>query len=107
MVGPRERVWKVLRETDGERFVLLKKGRTFQGEFANCEKENLLKEMYLTIKNSLYVISYPLARELFAFAKKELPIVNQIRFAFVHDGPPHREKVVAKISTMTIMRLPR
>jgi hypothetical protein len=40
MVGPRERVWKVLRETDGERFVALKKGCCFEGEFANCETEN-------------------------------------------------------------------
>jgi two-component sensor histidine kinase len=69
MVGPDSSDRKILRETDGERFVLLTKGRNFQGEFANCEKEHLLKEMNLTIKNSLYVISYPLARELFAFRK--------------------------------------
>ena len=29
MVGPREREWKVLRETNGERFVGLKKGHCF------------------------------------------------------------------------------
>jgi hypothetical protein len=41
MVGPPEHEWKVLRETDGVRFVALKKGRCFQGEFAACENENL------------------------------------------------------------------
>ena len=30
MVGPRLRVWKVLRETDGERFVLWKKAAVFK-----------------------------------------------------------------------------
>ena len=44
MVGPRERVWKVLRDTDGERFVALQKGCCFSGEFANCENENLLEQ---------------------------------------------------------------
>jgi hypothetical protein len=29
MVGPRQRVWKVLRETDGERFVAPKKVALF------------------------------------------------------------------------------
>jgi hypothetical protein len=30
--------WKVLRDTDGERFVLQNKVSTFSGEFVNCEK---------------------------------------------------------------------
>jgi hypothetical protein len=38
MVGPRAREWKVLRETDGERFVVLKKGDSF--------KENLQTQKY-------------------------------------------------------------
>jgi len=49
-------VWKVLRETDGERFVALKKGCSFSGEFANRETERRLKKICLTIKNILYVI---------------------------------------------------
>jgi hypothetical protein len=69
MVGPGISYWKILRETDGERFVLLKKGRGFQGEFANCEKENHRKKRHLTIKSFLYAIRYPVARELFAFQK--------------------------------------
>lgn len=53
------------------------------------------------------MITYPLARELFAFEIRELRLVNQIKFKFVRHGPPQREKLVAKISAMTIMRLPR
>jgi hypothetical protein len=30
--------WKVLRDTDGERFVLQNKVSAFSGEFVNCEK---------------------------------------------------------------------
>lgn len=48
-----------------------------------------------------------LAIPLFAFAISELRPVNQIRSRFILGGPPQREKVVAKISLMTIMRLPR
>jgi hypothetical protein len=33
MVGPPQGEWKVLRDTDGERFVVNKKGCAFQGEF--------------------------------------------------------------------------
>jgi hypothetical protein len=32
------REWKVLRDTDGERFVLENKVCTFSGEFVTCEK---------------------------------------------------------------------
>ena len=49
-------VWKVLRETDGERFVALKKGRSFSGEFANYKNEICRNNIYPAIKNSLYVI---------------------------------------------------
>jgi hypothetical protein len=38
MVGPSTREWKVLSETDGERFVLLKKGENFRRDFANGKK---------------------------------------------------------------------
>jgi hypothetical protein len=38
MVGPCDREWKILRETDGERFVALNKAASFQGEFANEKK---------------------------------------------------------------------
>lgn len=107
MVGPDTCDRKILRETDGERFVLLTKGRTFQGEFANCEKENLLKEMYLTIKNSLYVISYPLARELFAFRKNRCAAFEGMNLHDVSNGPLKIELGVAKTFLITIMRLPR
>ena len=39
MVGPSDREWKILRETDGERFVALKKAGSFQGEFATAKNE--------------------------------------------------------------------
>ena len=39
MVGPATREWKVLRETDGERFVVIRKGENFRGEFANAKNE--------------------------------------------------------------------
>jgi hypothetical protein len=39
MVGPARREWKILRETDGEQFVPLKKAGSFQGEFANEKNE--------------------------------------------------------------------
>jgi hypothetical protein len=32
-------VWKVLRDTEGERFVATNKGRSFQGNFETREKE--------------------------------------------------------------------
>jgi hypothetical protein len=43
MVGPSTRVWKVLRETDGERFVTRKKDCSFSGEFVSGKKEIRLK----------------------------------------------------------------
>ena len=39
MVGPSTPEWKVLRETDGERFVAVEKGDNFQGEFAHAKNE--------------------------------------------------------------------
>jgi hypothetical protein len=56
MVGPCERQWKVLRETDGERFMALKKVRCFQGHFAGCGNENRRNAIFLTIENFLYAI---------------------------------------------------
>jgi len=56
MVGPCIREWKVLRETDGERFMGMKKGCCFQGDFADCENENRWNAIFLRIENFLYVI---------------------------------------------------
>ena len=56
MVGPCTREWKVLRETDGERFMGLMKGCCFQGDFADCENENRSNAIFLRIENFLYVI---------------------------------------------------
>ena len=50
------RLWKVLRETDGERFMALKKVCCFQGDFAHCENENRWNAIFLTIENFLYAI---------------------------------------------------
>ena len=69
MVGPRKRVWKVLRDTDGERFVPLKKGCCFSGEFAERENEIRANKIYAAIKNFLDAILYPHATELFAIGK--------------------------------------
>ena len=43
MVGPCEREWKVLRETDGERFIAPKKVCCFQGHFAELRKWKALE----------------------------------------------------------------
>jgi len=59
--------WNVLRETDGERFVVPEKGCCFSGEFADPKKQMQAEKICSAIKNILYVISYPLATELFAF----------------------------------------
>lgn len=56
MVGPCKQQWKVLRETDGERFMALKKGCSFQGDFANRENEICPKAIFLRIEKFLYVI---------------------------------------------------
>jgi len=56
MVGPCEREWKVLRETDGERFIASQESLYFQGHFANCENENHWNAIFLTIENFLYAI---------------------------------------------------
>jgi hypothetical protein len=40
MVGPRERVWKVLRETDGERFVVRKKSAVFHENSRAAKMKN-------------------------------------------------------------------
>ena len=39
IVGPSDSEWKVLRETEGERFVALEKGVVFKGEFATEKKQ--------------------------------------------------------------------
>ena len=50
------RLWKVLRETDGERFMGMKKDCCFQGDFADCENENRWNAIFPGIENFLYVI---------------------------------------------------
>jgi hypothetical protein len=50
------RQWKVLRETDGERFMAIEKGCCFQGDFADRENENRWNTIFLRIENFLYVI---------------------------------------------------
>ena len=56
MVGPEQGVWKVLRETDGERFVTLKKVALFLKNSWGRKNENRVDEIYLAFKNFLYVI---------------------------------------------------
>ena len=53
------------------------------------------------------VIIYPVRRELFALAIRAVLVVNEIKSTCEYRGPLEGEKVVAKISSMTIMRLPR
>jgi hypothetical protein len=107
MVGPGIGDRKILRETDGERFVPLKKGRSFQGEFANCEKEKSIERNHLMIKSFLYVIRYPLARELFALRKNRCGASTRMNLHDVINGPLKIELGVAKSFLITIMRLPR
>ena len=56
MVGPPVCVWKVLRETDGERFVAVKKGAFFQENLHANKNEICRNDIYPAIKNFLYVI---------------------------------------------------
>jgi hypothetical protein len=56
MVGPRERKWTVLRETDGERFVTRKKFAVFKEiprPYTNEKRDN---EICRTIEKSLHAI---------------------------------------------------
>jgi len=66
---PRARVWKMLRDTDGERFVVHNKVSAFSGEFARRKKRNSATALTLAIEISLDAIIYPLALELFASRK--------------------------------------
>jgi hypothetical protein len=104
MVGPSTREWKVLRETDGERFVVLKKGDNFQGEFANTKTEVEVKLMF---EECSYVIRYPLATELFANKKVGSAMRSNANSHDEWDGPRTIDLGVAKTFSITIMRLPR
>jgi hypothetical protein len=66
---PRARVWKILRDTDGERFVVHNKVSAFSGEFAGCKKRNSARAIAFAIEIVLDAIIYPLALELFALQK--------------------------------------
>ncbi len=79
----------------------------FCSEFIRWHRQSFSKPIDCSIKITRCVIIYPHARELFAFTIGELRGVNQIEFTFVRRGPRQHEKLVAKISSMTIMRLPR
>ena len=70
-------MWTVLRDTDGERFVVLKKDAIFKEIFYDAKKENLRKRDFLKIENSLYVIIYPHALELFAREKIDSRIATE------------------------------
>jgi hypothetical protein len=59
-------VWKVLRETEGERFVPQNKVRDFQGRIAATKNYSLRCSLYFQFKNVLYAIRYLLAIETFA-----------------------------------------
>jgi hypothetical protein len=83
-----KREWKVLRDTDGERFVLQNKVSTFSGEFVSAKKENQRARIYFKIETLLYAIIYPLATELFASRKDRLAITIRMNLALVNDGPP-------------------
>lgn len=70
-----------MRDTDGERFVALNKGRDFRGISLHRKKENGDEEVLQTIKILLYVIIYPLATELFALQKTAVRGTDQNEFA--------------------------
>ncbi len=59
------------------------------------------------IKTLLYVITYPLALELFAFRNERRARQNRMNFYPITDGPPRIDFGVAKTFSITIMRLPR
>ena len=107
LVGPWTILWKVLRDTDGERFVATNKGCIFQGDFETREKGNQREEIYLTIETLLYVIIYPHALELFALRKDRCALQNRSDLRRITDGPPEIEFGVAKTFSITIMRLLR
>jgi hypothetical protein len=100
-------VWKVLRDTDGERFVATYKGYGFSGDFVTCKIKNHREEICLLIETFLYVIIYPLALELFAFRKNRCKLQNKINLRMVRHGPPQIDLGVAKKNPINIMRLPR
>jgi hypothetical protein len=71
-------VWKVLRDTDGERFVVIKKDAVFKEIFETRKKENQHEAIFLAIKILLYVIIYPHATELFALRKDRCALQNKM-----------------------------
>ena len=107
MVGPGRYEWKILRETEGERFVLRYKADGFQREFANRKKLNRCAAIPWTFENVLYAIRYPLATELFANEKVTDATRSNTNLRNVDHGPLLIDLGVAKTFSITIMRLPR
>ena len=66
MVGPRTSVWKVLRETEGERFLASIKVSFFQANLRVAKMQFNARSVFQSIKILLHAIKYPLAIELFA-----------------------------------------
>jgi hypothetical protein len=101
------REWNVLRDTEGERFVHLKKPALFKENlYVEKKKINAMRSIS-TIETLLYVIIYPLAIELFALTKDRRAVTKRMNLRLVCDGPPEIEFGVAKKFPITIMRLPR
>jgi hypothetical protein len=67
MVGPASSEWKVLRATDGERFVIIWKRHIFSRDLLSSKTNQVCERLKLMFKILLYAIIYPLAIELFAF----------------------------------------
>jgi hypothetical protein len=78
----------VLRDTDGERFVVSKKGAVFKEVLLVAKNNTCAQRDILMIENSLYVIIYPHALELFASRKNQRGRQNSMNFSWITDGPP-------------------
>ena len=74
------RQWKVLRETDGERFVAIEKGCCFQGDFADRENENRWNTIFLRIENFLYVIMISSRKRVVCVSKRPTRRVSGNKF---------------------------
>jgi hypothetical protein len=69
MVGPSLSVWKVLRETEGERFVAKNKVRDSLRDLPLHKNKFRAQQFILNFENVLYAIRYPVATEMFANQK--------------------------------------
>jgi hypothetical protein len=71
-------LWKVLRDTEGERFVTADKGAIFLEIFERVEKQINALAIVWRIEILLYVIIYPHALELFALRKNQFANCNRM-----------------------------